>query len=155
MRRLDEELEKIKRYEYPLSAIMIDLDFFKDVNDKYGHLQGDATLKSLATLLKKNVRNIDIICRYGGEEIVILLPHINFHGAQLTAERLRTKVKDYDFGTKDVSIKLSISLGLVSFDSKDNIDIDTVIRALDQQLYEAKNSGRDKVSAVLYKQTLE
>ncbi len=155
MRRLDEELRKIKRYDYPLSALMLDLDFFKEVNDKYGHLQGDSTLKSLAALLKKNVRNMDIICRYGGEEIVILLPHINFHGAKLTAERLRTKVKQHDFGTKDVTIKLTISLGLVSFDAQDKLDVDTVIRALDQQLYEAKNSGRDRVCAVIYKQTLQ
>lgn len=155
MRRLDEELDKIKRYKYPLSALMIDLDFFKEVNDKFGHLQGDAALKTLAVILKKNVRNMDIICRYGGEEIVILLPHINFHGAQLTAERLRTKVMANDFGTKDMSIKLTISLGLVSFDELDELDVDTVIRALDQQLYVAKNTGRNRISAVRYKQTLE
>lgn len=154
MQRLEEELGKIKRYEYPLSALMIDLDFFKEVNDKYGHLQGDATLKSLAVLLKKNVRSMDIICRYGGEEIAVLLPHINFHGAQLTAERLRVRVKEHDFGTQDISIRLTVSIGLVSFDSADNLDVDLVIHALDQQLYEAKNSGRNRVSAVPYIQTI-
>ena len=97
---------------------------------------------------------MDIICRYGGEELVILLPRINFHGAQLIAERLRAKVKVHSFGSKDISIKITISLGLVSFNSQDKIDIDTVIRTLDKQLYEAKNSGRDKVSAVIYKQTI-
>lgn len=98
---------------------------------------------------------MDIICRYGGEEIVILSPHINFHGPQLMAERLRVKVKEYDFGTKDIPIKFTISLGLVSFDSQDNLDVDTVIQALDKQLYEAKNSGRDKVNAMVYRQTIE
>ncbi len=154
MQRLEEELNRIRRYKYPLSALMLDLDFFKQVNDKYGHLQGDTTLKNLAALLKKSLRSVDIICRYGGEEIVILLPHINFHGAQLIAERLRSRVEEYYFGTKDIPIKLTVSLGMVSFDSKDDLDVDTVIRALDRQLYEAKNSGRNKVRALPYKKTL-
>lgn len=151
MQRLDEELKKIKRYEYPLSALMIDLDYFKKVNDKYGHIQGDFTLKGLATLLKKNVRSMDIICRYGGEEIVILMPHINFHGANLTAERLRSKVEAHVFGNQEHPLSITISIGVVSFDSADDLNVDTVIQALDKQLYEAKNTGRNKTCALPFK----
>lgn len=151
MQRLEDELKKIKRYEYPLSALMIDLDFFKKVNDRYGHMQGDVTLKGLAALLKGNVRAMDLICRYGGEEIVILMPHINFNGAKITAERLRSKVKAHDFGSKEVSIFVTISVGLVSFDSGDDLSVDKVIQALDKQLYQAKNSGRNKVCAAIFK----
>jgi len=151
MRRLDEELKKIKRYEYPFSALMIDLDFFKKINDRYGHIQGDITLKGLAELLKNNVRAMDIICRYGGEEIVILMPHINFHGAKITAERLRSKVKAHDFGSKEASIFLTVSVGLMSFDSRDDLTVDKAIQALDKQLYQAKNTGRNKVCAAAFK----
>jgi diguanylate cyclase (GGDEF)-like protein len=149
--RLEDELKRVKRYNYPLSAIMIDLDYFKKINDQFGHTQGDIALKGLAAFLKKNIRAMDILCRYGGEEIVILLPHTNFKGASLTAERLRCRVKAHNFGTSEQPLQFTISIGLVTFDGQDNINVDKAIHALDSQLYQAKNSGRNKVCEALYK----
>ncbi|MFH1062436.1 MAG: diguanylate cyclase [Candidatus Omnitrophota bacterium] len=153
--RLEDEITRIKRYNYPFSAIMIDLDYFKKINDQYGHTQGDKALKGLAVLLKTNIRAMDILCRYGGEEIVILLPHTNDKGASLTAERIRSRVKAHNFGDKDNPLRFTISIGLVSFDGQDDINVDKVIKALDTQLYKAKNSGRNKVCESLYKETLK
>lgn len=148
--RLEDELTRIKRYNYPFSAIMIDLDYFKKINDKYGHTQGDKALKGLAVFLKSNIRTMDILCRYGGEEIVILLPHTNDKGASLTAERIRSRVKDHNFGDNDNPLRFTISIGLVTFDGLDDINVDKVIKALDTQLYKAKNTGRNKVCEVIY-----
>ncbi|MBU1088128.1 MAG: diguanylate cyclase [Candidatus Omnitrophica bacterium] len=152
--RLEDELLRIKRYNYPLSAIMIDLDYFKKINDQYGHAQGDKALKGLALFLKQNIRAMDILCRYGGEEIVILLPHTNAKGASLTAERLRSHIKAHNFGDSDNPLCFTVSIGLVTFDRQDDLNVDKVISALDIQLYKAKNSGRNKVCEVLYKDTI-
>ena len=94
---------------------------------------------------------MDILCRYGGEEIVILLPHTNFKGASLTAERLRCRVKAHNFGSNEQPLQFTISIGLVTFDGQDNINVDKAIHALDSQLYQAKNSGRNKVCETLYR----
>ncbi len=155
IQRLEDELRRIKRYNYPLSAMMIDLDYFKKINDKYGHAQGDKALKGLAIFLKQNIRAMDILCRYGGEEIVILLPHTNDKGSSLTAERIRSRVKAHNFGDTENPLRFTVSIGLVTFDGLDDINVDKVIRALDAQLYTAKNNGRNKVCEALYKDTLK
>jgi diguanylate cyclase (GGDEF) domain len=151
MHRLDDELERIKRYDYPLSILMLDIDFFKNINDKFGHIQGDNALRGLGLLLKKNIRAMDILCRYGGEEIVIILPHMNAKGSLLTAERLRTKVCETDFGTIEIPLKFTISIGLVTLEETADIGIDGLFQLLDQQLYKAKNSGRNQVSAAVFR----
>ncbi|MBU1043703.1 MAG: diguanylate cyclase [Candidatus Omnitrophica bacterium] len=155
MHRLEDELTRIKRYNYPLSAIMIDLDYFKKINDQHGHIQGDKALRGLAVFLKQNIRSMDILCRYGGEEIVILLPHTSNKGASLTAERIRSRVKAHNFGDTDNPLRFTISIGLVTFDGQNELTVDKVIHALDAQLYKAKNSGRDKVCETLYEDTLK
>jgi two-component system, cell cycle response regulator len=149
--RLEDELSRIKRYNYPFSALMIDLDYFKKINDRYGHTQGDKALKGLADMLKTNIRAMDILCRYGGEEIVILLPHTSDKGASLTAERIRSRVDAHNFGNNDSPLRFTISIGLVTFDGQDDLTVDKVIKALDTQLYKAKNSGRNKVCESSYK----
>ena len=95
MSRLEEELQRIRRYHYPLSVIIIDIDHFKHINDEYGHPMGDFVLKELANLLKNNTRSVDIICRYGGDEVVIVLPHAAYQQAYTVAERLRTIIKTH------------------------------------------------------------
>jgi diguanylate cyclase (GGDEF)-like protein len=151
IQRLEEELKRIQRYNYPLSCIMLDLDHFKQVNDKFGHAHGDLVLEQLSFLTKKTVRATDIVCRYGGEEIVIVLPYTNYDGAYIVARRLRKRVEEYAFGTIDKSLELTISIGLITVDNNDRVDIDTLLQVLDQQLYEAKNTGRNKTCGGLYK----
>jgi two-component system cell cycle response regulator len=151
IQRLEEELKRIRRYDYPLSCIMLDIDHFKEINDKFGHSHGDIVLEQLSEVIKKTIRSIDIICRYGGEEIVIILPYTNFEGAYIVAERLRRRVEEHAFGSIDRSLNLTISSGLIHTDGKDKADIDSLFQLLDSQLYEAKNTGRNKVCGGFYK----
>ncbi|MDD5348377.1 MAG: diguanylate cyclase [Candidatus Omnitrophica bacterium] len=152
--RLDEEIKKIKRYNYPLSCIMLDLDHFKHVNDTLGHAQGDAVLEKFAGVVKANIRSIDIACRYGGDEIVIIFSFTNLTGALEVAQRLRRRIEEQDFGTDGQPLRFTTSIGMVSVDSKDAVDVDLLLQALDKQLYEAKNTGRNKVCAKMYKDSL-
>lgn len=150
VQRMNEEINKVKRYGYSVSCLMLDIDYFKKINDKYGHQQGDHVLKVLASLIKKNIRNVDIISRYGGDEMIILFPHTDLKGACVVTERLRTKIKETNFGQSKTPLKLTVSLGLVSFDKKDSLDGDSLMRAMDRQLYRAKQTGRDKICAANY-----
>jgi diguanylate cyclase (GGDEF)-like protein len=151
---VQQEINKIKRYDYILSCLMLDIDFYKNVNDKFGHASGDIALEKLAELVKKNIRVIDIPCRYGGDEIMVILPFTNFDGAYDAGERLRKKIEEYNFGSNDTPVKFTISLGLVCLDSKDEVNVDSLFRVLDKQLYKAKDSGRNKLCGGLYKDSL-
>lgn len=152
---LDQEIRKLKRYDYNLSCIMFDIDHYKTINDELGHGQGDLALENLAAFLKKNIRSTDIACRYGGDEIVILLPFTNFESSFIAVERLRKKIETTNFGTVEQPLRFTISIGLVSLQTKADLDVDSLLQLLDKQLYEAKNSGRNKTSGILYKpQTL-
>ncbi len=154
VQRLEEELKKIKRYNYTLSVLMIDIDHFKLVNDTYGHSQGDTSLEKLSQIIKKNIRAIDIPFRYGGEEIVIILAFTNFEGTYEVAQRLRKRVEEYNFGTNELPVKFTISIGIITVDGKDEITTDSVFNAMDKQLYKAKNTGRNKVCGELYRNTV-
>jgi len=151
IQRLDEEIKRIKRHNYPLSVAMLDIDFFKKINDKFGHTTGDVVLKNLAQLLKQTIRVIDIICRYGGEEIIVISPHTNLEGARLLAERLRKKIKSHNFAESHNPLQITLSIGIISFDGTEDMDFDKIIQALDQQLYKAKNAGRDCICAQAFK----
>lgn len=150
--RLNEEIKKVKRYGYSVSCLMLDIDYFKKINDKYGHQEGDRVLKGLAFLLKKNIRSIDLISRYGGDEMIILFPHTDLKGAHIVAERLRKKVEEYNFGNPKKPLRFTVSMGLVSFDKEDVLGEDSLMRAMDKQLYKAKQTGRNKVCAVAYRE---
>ncbi len=150
MQRLEEELACAARYKYPVSAMMIDVDFFKRINDVYGHAEGDIILRDLAEVLKKSLRNVDIICRYGGEEIVVVMPHTDLDGAQMSAERLRKKISENKFGSPVHPRSLTISIGLAMFSFEHKLHTDEVLRFLDKLLYEAKHSGRNRVCASVY-----
>ncbi|MDD5730247.1 MAG: diguanylate cyclase [Candidatus Omnitrophica bacterium] len=149
--RLEEELKRIKRYDYPLSCLMLDIDHFKNINDSFGHSSGDMALEKFSDLIKKTLRTIDICCRYGGEEIVVILPFTNFEGAFHAGERLRKKIEEFNFGTEEKPLKFTVSVGLICADGKDNATVDSLFKALDKKLYEAKNSGRNKTCGGLYK----
>ncbi|HQO37829.1 MAG TPA: diguanylate cyclase [Candidatus Omnitrophota bacterium] len=151
---LGQELHKLQRYEYSFSCIMFDIDFYKKINDEQGHALGDLALENLAAFMKKNIRSADVACRYGGDEIMILFPFTNFESCFITVERLRKKVETTNFGTAGQPLNFTISIGLVSIETKVDLTVDGLLQLLDQQLYEAKNSGRNKVSGILYKPAL-
>jgi diguanylate cyclase (GGDEF)-like protein/PAS domain S-box-containing protein len=137
------EFERSLRYDRPLCAIMIDLDLFKRINDTYGHLAGDQVLISIANLCKKDLRNIDILARYGGDEFIILLPETTVAQALLTAERLRQDCEANEVETTQGPIAITISLG-VSELNKSCKTLEELVNRADQALFESKRTGRNK-----------
>lgn len=125
------ELEAINRTKSEICLAIIDIDDFKNVNDTYGHMEGDRVLQQLARLLQSNVRAIDTVARWGGEEFTIIFPNTSIQGALVVAERLRAAVENYPF-----SSKITISIGLVS--TKERKNIDCFIKIADEALYKAK-----------------
>ena len=140
------ELLKAQRYKLPLSLIMLDIDYFKSFNDKYGHQIGDIVLVTLAQLLKNTVRKIDIIARYGGEEFVVILPHTGAKESQLLAERLRENIEKHTIRSiMDRHLNFTVSLGIATFANNNFKNIDDLIKGADDALYKAKKSGRNRV----------
>lgn len=129
--KLADELERLKRTKSTFSLIMIDVDDFKSINDKYGHLKGDEVLKQLAEILEKNIRAIDTVVRWGGEEFFFILPGTDNNVAVAFAERIRKTVETYDF-----NCKVTISAGVVSVNKV--MGIKHLIKLADKALYEAK-----------------
>lgn len=127
-----------------LSFIIFDIDFFKKVNDQYGHQAGDMILSEVATIMRKSFRKIDIVCRYGGEEFLVILPGCNLHSAANLAEELRIRVEKQDYSWSGVDFRITISAGVAQIDPKKETMEATFGRA-DQGLYEAKKTGRNKV----------
>jgi diguanylate cyclase (GGDEF)-like protein len=141
---LERELFRFFRYKRPLSLLMIDIDFFKKINDEYGHLAGDRVLTQLGQLVSKNVRREDTFCRYGGEEFAILMPEMEIHGAILLAERIRRLIDDTIFEFEGYELPVAISLGAAEADMEMNSPEDFV-RLADERLYLAKENGRNCV----------
>ncbi|MDD5118012.1 MAG: diguanylate cyclase [Sulfuricurvum sp.] len=143
-RKMDEclyiEVEKSKRYNKALSLIMIDIDYFKKVNDTYGHQTGDAVLQEVAELISNNTRKIDCCARYGGEEFLIMCPETSKEGAMTLAEQIRHTIENYTFDTVK---HLTISLGVSTYDNND--EMMTLIKKCDEALYTAKHQGRNRV----------
>lgn len=138
------ELDRALRYQRPLSIIMIDIDHFKAINDRYGHLVGDEVLIVFAERMKPLLRSTDIFARYGGEEFVILLPETKLEDARKIAERLRIIAAE-PFLIDQRELKISISLGAASLDSGANVQIETLVDRADQALFSAKENGRNQV----------
>lgn len=140
--RLKEETARAKRYAYPVSLLMIDIDHFKKINDRHGHPAGDKVLEGLGLALKKSIRSGDIVARYGGEEFAIILPHTNKGNAVKAGERLRANTEKIKFG----KIKITISIGVGYFDGKKpDFDYNVLIEHADEALYLAKQAGRNRV----------
>lgn len=139
------QIEHSKRYKNSFSLIIIDIDFFKKFNDNFGHQSGDAVLRQVAQTLKRNVRATDIVCRYGGEEMSIILPNTDKDVAYSTAEKICKRVANHKFklsGNRETSV--TISLGVSTYPA-DGSDATQIIEAADKRLYEAKNNGRNQV----------
>lgn len=143
----EQELKKSQRYGSPLSAIMIDLDHFKSVNDTYGHQAGDQVLQAAARLIQENIREIDILGRYGGEEFAVLLPNTPMPDAKDMAERICRKIEAHPVQVDETTIPVTASLGAVGASNTDNLTITALLDKADQALYEAKHSGRNRVMA--------
>ncbi|MBL7162653.1 MAG: diguanylate cyclase [Anaerolineales bacterium] len=138
------EIERACRYGHPLSAIMLDIDFFKKVNDTYGHGVGDQVLRALAQECLDSIREIDILGRYGGEEFAFVLPETGQSEAYVTAERLQKRIEDKSFKTTHGELTLTISLG-VAETTEETSDLATLLDHADSALYAAKQAGRNCV----------
>lgn len=144
LEQLEAAVELSQRTGDPLSLIMTDIDYFKKVNDTYGHLSGDIILAAVAGRIKKSLRKYDSAYRYGGEEMAVLLPHTSADRAALIAERLRTSIEKMKLkGEKDQKIAVTISLGVTDIGKADQAE--ALISRADECLYEAKHAGRNCV----------
>lgn len=146
--RLQGEFQRAKRYRHPLSIIMLDIDHFKKVNDSWGHLVGDTVLKWLAEIIVETVRDSDVVCRYGGEEILIILPHTDGPAAITVAENLRAKIEHTDIvtegmGRTNATIRVTASLG-VSAVCAEIDSVHVLMGQADKALYFAKKLGRNR-----------
>lgn len=145
--RLAEEWKRAERFHEPLAALMIDLDDFKHINDNYGHPAGDAALRSLASGLRRGVREIDVVARYGGDEFLVILPNTHLAGAIAVAARLWREVNTIVLPVEgtDALISLSCSIGVAVYPSRDVRSKDTLLKAADEALLAAKREGKNKI----------
>jgi diguanylate cyclase (GGDEF)-like protein len=144
---LKKEVERHKRYGHPLSLIMFDLDYFKHVNDTYGHQCGDYILQAIAELIGSSIRSEDTLARYGGEEFCCILPETPLAAATVLAERFRKKIAEQVFVYQKDHVSLTISLG-VSAMSPETTTAEGLLRKADDGLYTAKNRGRNQIEVV-------
>jgi diguanylate cyclase (GGDEF)-like protein len=150
LEQLDHELERAQRYSRPLTLAMADLDHFKEVNDRYGHLAGDTLLKAVSQVASEGLRSTDMIGRYGGEEFLVVLPETEIAGAVSVAEKIRSLVQKTSVPMEDGTlVRVTISIGLASLRDghprQERLSARDLIAAADRSLYEAKNKGRNRV----------
>ncbi len=144
--RIVEEFKRAERFNNPLSILMVDIDFFKHYNDNHGHSTGDTALREVAQVLSKNVREVDSVVRYGGEEFIVILPKTGMEEARKTAEKLRLKMEEHEipFGSTQPNGKFTISIGYTTYpDIAKNIS--DLFNQADHALYTAKHRGRNRV----------
>jgi diguanylate cyclase (GGDEF)-like protein len=152
--QLDLEVKRAERKKSTLALLMVDIDYFKSLNDNYGHHVGDQVLRDISSILMKDMREVDTVARYGGEEFVIILPETSATGALQVAQRLRKSVEQANFfaGSPDKVEHLSISIGIALFDQDAQFKQD-LIEAADAALYAAKSGGRNRV--IMYERLKE
>jgi len=141
---LEREVLRARRHDRPLSILMFDIDFFKRINDQYGHLAGDYVLRELARVVQGRIRRDEVFARYGGEEFVIALPETALDGAVSLAQNLRARVAEHTFVFQNERIPVTVSIGAAVLNPNDKTATDLVQRA-DEKLYEAKRGGRNRV----------
>jgi two-component system cell cycle response regulator len=143
--RLGVEMDRARRFSAQLSVLLVDVDFFKQVNDSAGHLVGDEVLRQIAGLLAEAVRRVDIVARYGGEEFVLILPETGASGAKVFAERICGRIAAHEFKAMERNIRLTVSVGLATFPSPQIDSADDFLSRADEALYRAKAEGRNQV----------
>lgn len=141
----EKELNKQERNAGNISFVMLDIDYFKKVNDNYGHISGDIVLKGLSQILESSTRSSDIVGRFGGEEFSIVLPEISADEAYKLCDRIRQTIENYDFFISEIAIKITVSMGIYFKTSKDSISSKEIIKNADTALYTAKHRGRNRV----------
>jgi diguanylate cyclase (GGDEF)-like protein len=140
---LEREITRARRHDRPLALLLFDIDFFKRINDHYGHLAGDYVLRELADAVKTRIRRDEVFARYGGEEFVIVLPETTLEGARALAESIREKVAEHEFTFQNERIPVTISIGCSMLVEDEGAN--DLIRRADEMLYEAKRGGRNRV----------
>jgi diguanylate cyclase (GGDEF)-like protein len=148
-RRFDEELAtetgRVRRHGRDLSLLMLDLDHFKEVNDQHGHQAGDAVLYEVARLIRERVRGHDLVARFGGEELAVMMPETSLAGARVVAEELRRAIEEHVVHYADQQLQVTVSIGCAQF-SADDADPGAFLHRCDSMLYRAKAAGRNRIS---------
>ncbi|OQX88946.1 hypothetical protein B6D60_00615 [candidate division KSB1 bacterium 4484_87] len=144
--QLEKELIRAKRHNNHISIVMMDIDYFKQYNDAHGHPAGDYVLRTIANILRNNIRNIDIAARYGGEEFALILIETNHKAASIVAEKIRKLIEDFNFKLEESqpSGKITVSMGVSTF-PEDGKTFNELIDTADRRLYKAKEMGRNRV----------
>jgi diguanylate cyclase (GGDEF)-like protein len=142
--RLEEEYKRARRYAYPISCLFVDIDYFKSINDDFGHQAGDDVLREVSSLLRGCIRAYDVACRYGGEEFVVLLPQTDTEQALVAAERIRATVEGMtcSFGDRPVTV----SIGIATYPETAQ-DPDSLLTRADRAMYQAKETGRNRIAS--------
>jgi diguanylate cyclase (GGDEF)-like protein len=144
--RLAEEENRIKRYGGKLAILMMDIDHFKGVNDRYGHQQGDDVLRDVAEIIRLSIRQaLDSACRYGGEEFVVIIPDTDLNGAMIVAERIRESVENHIMDGPEGKFNVTLSGGIAFMDQQGLIPRMDLLKKADSALYRAKGNGRNQV----------
>lgn len=144
--RYSEEMKRARRYKHGLAVAMVDIDHFKQVNDKYGHLAGDQVLREVAAVLQKSLRVTDIVARFGGEEFLLLMPEIRPEAALAVSLRIRMAIQGMVVDTVSGPVSVTVSIGVACINPPEEVpDDETLIQRADESLYEAKRSGRNRV----------
>jgi diguanylate cyclase (GGDEF)-like protein len=146
---LDGEFFRARRKDDYLSLIIVDIDYFKNVNDTYGHQNGDIVLAAVASLAQSQLRVYDSAARYGGEEFVLVIPGTSLPGGVMIAERLRQAVLEYSFPSPMEDMTVTVSAGVATFPSPQIDSVDSLFRQADEALYRAKQNGRNRVETML------
>jgi diguanylate cyclase (GGDEF)-like protein len=154
--RFNQEVERSKRYQRPLSCIIMDIDFFKHVNDSFGHLAGDQVLINIAQIVRMNCRQSDLPGRYGGEELIVLLPETEAVGAMIIADRIREMIEQHrTVDGKGMVIGVTVSMGVASLNGMELRTIENnelIVQRADDALFQAKKYGRNRIE--LYRPVL-
>ena len=145
---IEKEVSRAMRYETDLVLCMIDLDYFKKINDTYGHLAGDMTLSEIAAMLKKCVRNTDLCCRYGGEEFVVIMTNTDIKGAKKVSKRFKELVANRLFQYNSYKFNCTVSVGIAAYKSGLKQSSVELVEAADYALYKAKAQGRNRVVTI-------
>ncbi len=145
LERLQEEFHRAKRFSIPLSLLMIDLDHFKEINDQYGHQAGDYVLEAITSIFQENIRGIDLVGRYGGEEFVMLFPHTKEDGAITVTKRIKKQIAKTIFNFNGENITVTASFGMAVYPNPRINSIDDFIKIADRVLYSAKENGRNRI----------
>ncbi len=147
-------LAQAMRYDKPFSLLVMDLDYFKSINDRYGHAMGDEVLRDISATFKAEIRDVDILARFGGEEFVLALPETSERGAMVMAERIRKKINALRWQAEGREISITITIGITEFENCNSNDyvavLDEMIQQADQALYHGKGNGRDQFNTYSY-----